>query len=92
MGMYPPGEAPLAEEDLPASQRLNMRIENTPDTIMHSSPHKAERRSVKNNSKSGNRNLQAKRLSSQTIIQRSSQGGHGQGSQANAVISSHHPY
>ena len=57
MGMYPPGQAPLAEEDLPSAQRLNMRIENTPDAIMNSSPQKAERRGVKNNSKSGNRNL-----------------------------------
>ena len=57
MGMYPPGQHPLAEEDVHPNQRLNMIIENTPDTSLYSSPLKADKRSTKNNLKGGNRNI-----------------------------------
>ena len=70
MGMYPPGQGPnrgVVDHQLVSDQLKLVQIENAPEMTLHSSPQKADRGTNKN-SKVVNRNIQAKRLSSQTII------------------------
>ena len=78
MGMYPPGQFPPGQQPPKGGESASghfmvMKAEQVEEMTLHSSPNKKERGTK--NSKSGNRNIQAKRLSSQTIINRSNQGG-----------------
>jgi len=63
MGMYPPGQCPTVVEECPFP--ILPMSEVMPEMMLQGSPNKAER---SENSKTGQRHIQSKRLSSQTNI------------------------
>lgn len=66
MGMYPPGQQPIKQKDTIPIVPMG---EIPPEMKLGASPEKQGQKQHEN-LKNGNRNIQAKRLSSQTHIQR----------------------